>query len=139
MPNAIENITATIQSLLYRDGGEFQIIQRRPPDEFLAVTFDHIGLRDSPEDPSHRAETVTIVGPDDDTQRIPGSARQGDFRSPRWVMVDAIETLTGCPVQRRDLAYYIAMALGSSAGEFLCQTVAERARAIGNTFGSIAG
>lgn len=135
VPNAIENIAAAVQRLLYADGREFQLIQHRPPDEFLAVTFDHISPSDNPRDPSHRPETVVIVGPDDDIQRIPGSARHGDFRNPKWTRMDMIETLTGGPVQRWDPTEYTAVALGGSTGELLRESVANRARAAGSAFG----
>lgn len=139
VPNAIENIAATIQRLLYPDGREFQLIQHRPPDEFLTVTFDHVSVSDNPQDPSHRPETVVIVGTDDDIQRIPGNLRQGDFRNPRWTRMDAIEARIDCPVQRWDPTDYTATALDGSAGEHLRQAAADRRRAVGNTFGRIAG
>ena len=62
IPNAIETLAHTIQEQLYSDGREFQLIQHRPPDEYLAVDFHHRSVSENPEDPEHLVDQLIIHG-----------------------------------------------------------------------------
>lgn len=70
IPNAVEMLAYTIQTKLYPDGREFQLIQHRPRDEFQAVDFQHRSMSEDPDDPAHLVSTTIIITPDQQAHTI---------------------------------------------------------------------
>ena len=118
IPNAIETLAYTIQTQLYPDGREFQLIQHRPRDEFQAVDFQHRPVSDDPDDPAHLASNTVIITAGQ-RHTIPGPRMPGDFRDPHWTWVEAIDTLLRTRVQRWEPENYTAAQIGGEAGQQL--------------------
>ncbi|WP_249019468.1 hypothetical protein [Conexibacter sp. S30A1] len=134
IPNAIETLAHTIQEQLYPDGREFQLIQHRPPDEYLAVDFHHRSVSENPDDPEHLVDQLIIITPDHERHRFPGNMKPGDFRDPRWIPIKAIDTLLRCAVQRWEPEEYTAATIAGPAGQQLRDRVQAHNRSVSQRF-----
>jgi hypothetical protein len=130
--NAIEMVAAAIQANLFPDGREFELVEHFPGSlggrfgpSFARVRFAHRSIDENPEDATHYAGTLMVIGGDEVHVTL-GHPIQGDFRDPSWEPITDIEQLIGREVEVWDEGTYTARAVAGERGQRLRDEVARQ-------------
>ncbi len=127
--NAIEMVAAAIQTAIFPNGREFELIEHcssslsdDQPD-FSRVRFEHRSVDENPEDPSNYAGSIVVID-GDDVHEARGRPIEGDFRDPSWTKIADIEQILGCEVRIWPAGEYTARAVAGEQGQQLRDEIA---------------